>query len=368
MYAQLKKSKEKNSHTKNEGSRAVANAAVQKNGNRKEGSGIQDNRAQVSQTKQLNSLFQKTKQVKDGLQFKPHAKMVIQRAVDLSTLSSTENSWYYTVIGGGTKLISLATAPAPEPKPLYNEEDKTAMNGDPLKIWKPRSKFADKKKLSGETPVYNAADELLENYFDIEDTVLAQLMAEVERDIDDRQGDRGLRLGTAGMNDCKGYATTLKAMIAKYGQDPQGLVGRSWLHETRPEEASFPYHGATVVAQDGNDAVTLEAHAGQDLTVPKFHIRRGGKAGFEQSNKESYPNQYKDTASESPLMAIEQADHVLTTLKNAWNDPTQRSDKSAVWESGPVPEPPERNWELIGDLLVASIAAILLIIELSQNK
>lgn len=301
-------------------------------------------------------------------QFQAMANQVVQRAVDLSTLSSTQSNLYYTVVGGGNSLISQAVAPAPEPKPLYNEVDKTALNGDKLKLWKPRSRFADKKKLNEETPVYSATGQLLTRYFDIEDAVLAEIMLEVETDIDDRRGDRALRLGTAGMNDCKGYATTLKAMIARYGDDPQGLVGKSWLHETRPEAASFPYHGATVVAQDGSDAVTLEAHAGQELTVPMFHIRRGGKTGFEASNKDSYPGQYQDTASESPLMQIEDAETLLETLKEAWQDTGKRSDKSAVMESGPIAPPPERNWILIGTLLVAAIGALVAIHRISQRQ
>lgn len=301
-------------------------------------------------------------------QFQVMANQVVQRAVDLSTLSATQSNLYYTVVGGGKSLISRDMAPGPEPKPLYNEEDKTAMNGDKLKVWRPRSKFADKKKLSGETPVYGAAGQLLTKYFDIEDAVLAEIMLEVESEIDDRRGDRGLRLGTAGMNDCKGYATTLKAMIASYGDDPQGLLGKSWLHETRPEAASFPYHGATVVAQDGSDAVTLEAHAGQELTVPMFHIRRGGKAGFEASNKASYPGQYQDAASESPLMQIKDAETVLETLKEAWQDTGKRSDKSAVKESGPIAPPPGTNWILIGTLLVAAIGALVAIHQFSQRQ
>lgn len=394
MYAQVEKLKENKT-------KAVANSVSQKKDKNQLTSGFVDNREMFSfsdnrkganqqlqrkiQTTDHNSLSHPMqKQVNNigvsgeigSLNFRSLRSsasgtansVVVQRAVDLSTLSTTQNDLYYTVVNGGTKLISKAFAPAPEPKPLYNEEEKTAMNGDNLKVWKPRSKFADKKKLSGETPVYGAANQLLTRYFDIEDTVMAEIMGDVEGDIENRQGDRGLRLGTAGMNDCKGYATTLKAMIAKYGDNPQGLVGKSWLHETRQEAANFPYHGATVVAQDGNDAVTLEAHAGQELTVPKFHIRPGGKTGFEDSNKESYPNQYQDSASESPLMQIEDAERVLATLKAAWDDPTQRSDKSAVKKSGPIPETPGRNWKLIGTLLVAAIGAFVTIHQIYQDK
>jgi hypothetical protein len=318
--------------------------------------------------KAVQEIVNKSPQAEQMAQFKDLSGKIVQRVVNLSTLSSTENKIYYTIVGGGNELISKASATAPEPKPLYNEKDEIAPDGDKLKVWKPRSKFADKKKLSGQIPIYGTFNQILTKHFDIEDKVLDEIMSEVERDINNRQGDKGLRLGTAGMNDCKGYAITLKAMIAKYGENPQGLVGKSWLHETKPKEANFPYHGATVVAQDANDAVTLEAHAGQDLTAPMFHIRQGGKSGFEDSNKESYPNQYQDTALESPIMSIEDAEHILMTLKTAWDDQTQRSDKSAVKESGSIPESTGTNWKLIGTLLLSAIGALVAIHQFSQNK
>ncbi|MEN2399203.1 DUF4157 domain-containing protein [Flavobacterium sp. MC2016-06] len=293
---------------------------------------------------------------------------VIQRAVDLSTLSSTKNDLYYTVVGGGASLISKSAAPGPQPKPLYNVEDKVAINGDNLKVWKPRSKFADKKKLKGETLVYNTTGQVIKKHFDIQDKVLGDLMNEIELDIQNRKGDKDTRIGTAGMNDCKGYATTLKALIRKYGKNPTGLIGKSWLHETLPDKASFPYHGATVVAQDGSDAVTLEAHAGQELSVPVFHIRHGGKSGFEESNKKAYPGQYKDTSAESILISLQEASHIITTLKLAWTNNTQRSDKSAVKESPAIPNYLQRNWKKIAVLLLSIIVAFIAILHLSKDK
>lgn len=289
-----------------------------------------------------------------------YSGVVYQRALDLSTLATTRNHLYYTVFGGGEKLISEAAAPAPEPRALYNEQDKTAINGRKLTVWKPRSQLADKKKLKGETPVYRETGVLITDLIELEDTVLAQIMEQVRAEVNDREGDRGLRLGTAGMNDCKGFATTLRSMIAKYGENPNGLVGKSWLHPTDPHRASFPYHGATVVAQDSGDAVTLEAHAGQDLTAPKFHIRRGGKIGFESANKQSHPGQYTDTAAESPIQQIDEAEVVINMLKQAWTDVNVRSDKSAVYESSELPATfNTRNWLGIGLLLSLLVVALI---------
>lgn len=283
----------------------------------------------------------------------PGSARVVQRSIDLSTLASTENQLYHTEAAGGVRLVSTQDAAAPEPPALYGVADDTSTEGADLKVWQPRSKLADKKKLRGETPVHDSSGTLLEDLHEINDTVLAQIIAQVDAQIDDRQGDTGLRLGTAGINDCKGFALTLRALISHYGQNPQGMVGGMWLHETEPDKADFPYHGATVVAEDGTDAVTLEAHAGQDITEPRFHIRTGGKAGFEAANHISHPDEYQEKAHEVPRQAPEEAREMLDALKDAWTDETMRSDKSAVRASGPV-QPPQSsgiNWSRIGNLL-----------------
>ncbi|MBW2663244.1 MAG: DUF4157 domain-containing protein [Deltaproteobacteria bacterium] len=303
------------------------------------------------------------------------AGTVYQRDIDLTPLADTENDLYYTGHGGGRKLISQADAPPPQPRSLYNEQDNTALNGGELKVWKPRSKLADKKKLSGETPVYTETQELVTDLHEIQETVLAQMMREIQVEVNDVGEGEEHRLGTAGINDCLGYATTLCAMIARYGDNPQGLVGRMWVHRTDTNVATFPYHSATVVAQDGTDAVTLEAHAGQDITAPVFHIRKGGKTGFEDANKESAPGQYSDTADELQIETLQNATALTNNLKIGWADVNSRSDKSSIYETGetivptpvhvPEPEPevePQPSnrgkWILIGSILAAIIAGL----------
>lgn len=162
-------------------------------------------------------------------------------------------------------------------------------------------------------------------------------------------------------------------MIVAYGNDPQGLVGKTWVHQTNPEEAHFPYHSATVVAQDGADAVTLEAHAGQDITAPVFHIRHGGKTGFEEANKASAPGKYQDEALEMDQEAIDGIMDRINMLKMGWADVNSRSDKSNVYatkettvptpEHVPAPQPQSQSsgagkWVLIGSLIAAVMGGL----------
>jgi hypothetical protein len=67
-------------------------------------------------------------------------------------------------------------------------------------------------------------------------------------------------------------------------------------------------------------------------------------------------------------MQIKDAETVLETLKEAWQDTGKRSDKSAVKESGPIAPPPGTNWILIGTLLVAAIGALVAIHQFSQRQ
>lgn len=368
MYAQI----EKNTRIQNQ------EVAGQKENHRSLNTGVTDRRERPRITDNRTGVarqLQKKYSASEATQLHGNANQlgqlqnsssppVLQRAIDLSTLAETQNRQYYTVAGGGKKLISNAGAPPPEPVALYKQQNNTALNGAVLKIWVPRSKLADRKKISGETPVYSESGDLINNLHEIEDSVLAQIEDQVQAEVNDRQGDSGLRLGTAGRNDCKGFATTLQSMIARYGENPQGLVGRSWLHPTNPDKASFPYHGATVVAQDGADAVTLEAHAGQDLTAPNFHIRRGGKSGFENANKASNPGQYAATASESLIQQIDEANEVVNMLKQAWTDVNVRSDKSAIYESAEQSASNSTGkWVAIVSILLALIGVL---VKLSQ--
>ncbi|MTI87753.1 MAG: hypothetical protein FH748_07275 [Balneolaceae bacterium] len=357
-------------------SQSIANVVSKKKSGNEPVFKFRDNRAETVQMLGLQEIANNhTKSLSDKTVQPMSANgTVVQRAIDISVMDHTQNDEYFIAHGGSKKLFSKAEAPTPQPRALYDEQDNTSVSGEELKVWKPRSKVADKKKISGETPVYTETGELVTDLQEIQETVLMEIMREIEAEVNAGPG----RLGTAGINDCLGYATTLRRMIVAFGDDPQGLVGRTWVHQTNPKGADFPYHAATVVAQDGADAVTLEAHAGQDITVPVFHIRHGGKAGFEEANKASAPGKYQDEAHEMDREAIDGIMDKIEMLKMGWADVNSRSDKSNVYATGedtvptpehvpaqqPQPQPESSGigkWVLIGSLITAVIGGLIVL-------
>lgn len=110
-----------------------------------------------------------------------------------------------------------------------------------------------------------------------------------------------------GKNDCSNFATALSSLIGEEkGLAPSNMklkgavelipnadaatVGTYMKHLFHGSQRC-EYHAATVVAVDGKDLVTLEAHVSKPITTPEFHIR-SGVYGFVRDNDPKF--QYGD--------------------------------------------------------------------------
>jgi len=135
--------------------------------------------------------------------------------------------------------------------------------------------------------------------------MINQFVDGLERTVRDRidQQHGSPTMGVVGPNDCRGWATQLRYMIAKqlrpdqlqdggeqtdFDLDDGAEVapmqrGDQMTHTFRGVEGACSYHSATVVATDHPSVVTLEAHASKDLTAPEFHVR-AGLPGFVHDN------------------------------------------------------------------------------------
>ena len=90
-----------------------------------------------------------------------------------------------------------------------------------------------------------------------------------------------------GKNDCRAFASRLQELIgASADGSASDEVGDRWQHNVSNEKGnSVGEHAATVVAQDGQSRVTLEANVDKDLTKPQFAMY-GGSADFVETNKQ----------------------------------------------------------------------------------
>ncbi len=304
---------------------------------------------------------------------------VYQLAIDISTwVSTAAHHLYYIDPAVRTILLSQEDAPAPQPRALYAEQSVETTNNDDAEIemnsWKPRSNFLI--KIAQNDDAEEAVDEDANEQIQVQD--LADKTGAIRALIDDRDDDDGLRLGTTGKNDCLGYATTLKVLIAKYAEQQDGMIGETWQHDAT-DDAPFNYHAATVVAQDGGDAVTLEAHSSKILIAPQFHIRPGGKAGFEAENKAGYEGQFVDEA-QIVNASVDQIDLIHDQLADAWKQiHTIAMSQSSIVVSNPLIEnvvgEPEvvatsesdsGSWLKLGLVLAAAVAGMVLLLKLKK--
>jgi hypothetical protein len=285
-----------------------------------------NNSPQVSQLRAFQEIVNKSPQVKKAIQFKtktandiPEQKP-IQKQEDKSTLflqskfetiqlmaawDSLEKSEskYGIEMGNRNILYGSQEAASPKPSGLYSEETDNHSEVD-YKTWKPNVVFASKDQrkvlesgasLEGRMEDVGADKEIITQnakvMLDYTDAIAKTIRDKVD------QEDGSPTTGVLGVNDCGNWANKLREMISaqlriedlevgeahsKFDTDAEEALpavsapGDQMTHIFNDvEDLDCAHHSATVVAVDGADLITLEAHASKDLLAPEFHVRQG---------------------------------------------------------------------------------------------
>ncbi|MEM9903573.1 MAG: DUF4157 domain-containing protein [Cyanobacteria bacterium P01_D01_bin.44] len=239
-----------------------------------------------------------------------NGNIVVQRQLDEEDkyIEKTENKQYFidtnSEQGDRRKLYSRVGANPPEPIGLYKRGKSESEQKTQLNTWEPNIAFT-RKSPNNET---KKAEKTRKNFN-------RNQLKEIIKNIQPGKNDAP-KLGIVGDNDCAKMANAIHDLIEITKKDPENdsthtfnnkdnseisdpkyselltvTVGDQWIHrydiQNKPpgDATTCSYHSATVVATDGTDAVTLEAHAGMNnLLEPKFHVRRGGPEGFVEDN------------------------------------------------------------------------------------
>lgn len=239
--------------------------------------------------------------------FQLKASPVIQRVVDLSASTQSENGSYIVPNNDQTTLYSRQGATDPVPASLYTRGQDVTNEAQPtaLTSWTPnvrlfsnaehgvantrRTETVPSDAFCGLAGLLGYTQNVPQH--NQEDGMIAGLHANVN-------GQPGSpTTGVIGKNDCGEFATHLQHLIGAGTDAPQNQpatsdrdtrVGDKMKHNlTDPDDC--PYHYATIVAADGASKVTLEANAGADLQAPEFFIRDGIQ-GFMAANNAEYDN------------------------------------------------------------------------------
>ena len=205
-----------------------------------------------------------------------------------------------------TTLYGRATSPAPLPTGLYREEADKDETGENVLKWTPNVRFISK----GQKDVLMEDERRLgfvaKKYLEWKQGRTLKEISELESEIRQQVEARGSTTGVLGPNDCRGWATQLRLLIAESLGVPTDIGTQAvsvpfdltaeegfgtpiklgdTMVQTLGQGSTCGYHAATVVARDSKSLVTLEAHAAKDIDKPEFHIR-AGLEGFIHDNNE----------------------------------------------------------------------------------
>jgi hypothetical protein len=251
-----------------------------------------------------------------------NAPNVVQRVVAWNDLETTQEKDLYGVNPKDRNVLyGKKDAFDPEPSGLYSHGSDTEQNtSQKLKTWIPNVRFmqgaaleassapADfvrffSRTLSDRTSEFmenRKAKDVFRDLKNLEEQVTQTMGRKIET-------GKAPTMGVVGKNDCLNWAVMLQKLIrqaqvkAETAKESTRNVEQNFdLDKEEPERHLQPgdtmqqklgegsgsaYHGATIVARDTQDLVTLEAHVEKNITAPKFHIRAGLK-GFVNDNNE----------------------------------------------------------------------------------
>jgi len=224
---------------------------------------------------------------------------VIQRNIDSTHFekSAAADPLYLINPLARETLYSQRHAPPPRPQGLYSKKVETDdADGSQVFAWKPNVRFfSNEERTFDDQMMYGP--EGGRRHLD-----LPGLRHRVENPAADPSALEQPTFGMLGKNDCTSFAMSLYNRIARetyWGEEddeeqiyqvktadyPAISVGDMMVHKF--ETGQCRWHGATVVAEDRDRQVTLEADVSRDSAVPHFHIRRGVASFVAYNNQDS---------------------------------------------------------------------------------
>lgn len=223
----------------------------------------------------------------DSLQMKSIGNNApVQRAVDLRGFEESQNGRYFINSAPDHRKVLYARrdAPAPMPDGLYRKETEVSEGAKPIELYTyiPNARLYSK----GEKQIVNEEETKWYSKTALKTETVEDIMRDVKNRDMTPETVTTPEMGMLGDNDCKGFADSLRGVISGQGRDNRHMEGKelgvgdqmthNWNTKALEDaELGCNYHSSTVVATDGESLVTLEAHAGQDITAPDFHMRNG---------------------------------------------------------------------------------------------
>lgn len=228
----------------------------------------------------------------------PRAK-VIQRNINSTHFekSAAADPLYMINPVARDTLYSQRHAPAPRPQGLYSKKVETDdADGSQVFAWKPNVRFFSNEERAFDRQLMYGPVEARRQLD------LPAMRDQLQNPAADPTVIEQPTFGMLGKNDCTSFAMSLYNRIAHesyYGEEddeesiyqiktadyPALSVGDMMVHKF--ESGQCRWHGATVVAEEGDRQVTLEADVSRDSTVPHFHIRRGVASFVAYNNQDS---------------------------------------------------------------------------------
>lgn len=257
----------------------------------------------------------------------------VQRVINPAACTVSQNGHYLVPQATPQVLYSTPIATDPVPARLYTQgADQT--NANPpilLRSWTPNVRLLSKAEQS-HFAIHRTKQVLKEGIcgclggtktvpnHDAEEALIANIQR-----VNRQHGNP--TTGILGKNDCGEFATYLRHLIGASADAPnapaprlanQVYTGDTMHHEFHNHESDY-YHYATIVGTDGGSKVTLEAHAGRDMTAPEFDIMNG-IAGFRAKNLAG--GFVHDNERIIPLEGATPAEHLDALASSSLNEDT----------------------------------------------
>lgn len=288
----------------------------------------------------------------------PRGATVIQRNIDSTYFekSAAASPMYMVNPAAREVLYSHQGAPPPRPRGLYTKRQETDdADGSRVFAWQPNVRFLSRQEAAFNEKTFTYQGDLGPRRLD-----LPGLLDQTENPAQDITALESPTFGIIGKNDCGRFAQTLYSSIARdYYRDesdepgeiftkantkaeyPQISVGDMMLH--RFDKGSCGWHGTTVVAEDGQRQVTLEADVSKERIHPHFHIYKGVR-GFVKYNKQ-------DTGDRSKRVEVTQYVRGKPEEKDLKNFQVFKTDPGSLGSTLGTSRNPQHAFRPLGRLL-----------------
>ena len=282
---------------------------------------------------------------------------VIQRNIDSTYFekSAAASPLYMVNPAAREVLYSHQAAPPPWPRGLYAKRETDDADGSRVFAWQPNVRFLSRQEAAFNEKTFTYQGDLGPRRLD-----LPGLLRQTENPAQDITALESPTFGIIGKNDCGRFAQTLYSSIARdfYREEsdeqgeiftkantkaeyPQISVGDMMLH--RFNQGSCGWHGATVVAEEGERQVTLEADVSKERIHPHFHIYKGVR-GFVKYNKQ-------DTGDRSKKVEVTQYVRGKPEEKDLRNFQVFKTDPGSLGSTLGTSRNPQHVFRPLGRLL-----------------